>query len=285
MPSTKRLRLLSLGLCFLFLCTSCATTPRFTEMQLLCTFYPAYVVTARIAQDIEGVRVDCLTAPQAGLLSSYLLSTPDYRAIEACSVLIGMGGGLESFLDGVTGAAICPVIALNAQDPQNAYPWLSPAHYLQLLAGAAAALSELDSTHAAQYEANLRAEAAEVSTRRMALAQAGLAGKRCVSLHPAAAALAHEAGMEVTLTISRDPGYQPGEGDLQDLRALLAGHAGEMALIENTAPARVLQTLREEGLLPVRLETLCTGTKDENTIRWIDAFDANLAALKGCAIP
>ena len=67
-------------------------------LEILCSFYPMYVMALNVAGDIPGVSVECMTQPMAGCLHDYQLAPADLKALGKADIFIANGAGMETFI-------------------------------------------------------------------------------------------------------------------------------------------------------------------------------------------
>lgn len=95
-------------------------------------------------------------------------------------------------------------------------------------------------------------------------------------MHPALAYLALDAGLDVVLTVERDPGQQPYAGDEEALLELLAPYPDAVVLVEDTAPQMLLSL---PGYDVAALDVLMTGPLSGDRTAWEDAMMHNIGTL------
>lgn len=71
------------------------------SIRVVTSFYPVYVLTTNLTDDISDIRVDSLTDFSAGCLHDYQLTTNDMRLLSNADVFIINGGGMEEYLENV----------------------------------------------------------------------------------------------------------------------------------------------------------------------------------------
>lgn len=70
-------------------------------IKVVTSFYPIYITTLNVAENVENVEVVNLTNEQVGCLHDYYLLPEDMIALEEADVFIVNGEGMEEFLDKV----------------------------------------------------------------------------------------------------------------------------------------------------------------------------------------
>lgn len=71
------------------------------DFVVVTSFYPMYIATMNITDNVDGVEIHNLTANSTGCLHDYQLSTKDLKLLDSADMLVVNGGGMESFLDDV----------------------------------------------------------------------------------------------------------------------------------------------------------------------------------------
>ncbi len=263
-------------------------------LSLSASHYPVYLAAQQIVSGVPGVALDMFLPPQAGYLEYARLSEPDWQRAQRADILLLLGGGLEDFasvlaapggkplivagedIDRLPGRVLDPDESLVPAD--NPYVWLSPRRWGRVVDGIAAGLCQLDTNDArkAAYIANNNAAQARVTAVSEQLAEAMLpyAGRSVVSLHPALAYLANEAGLIVVRSIDRDPSAQLSDADIADIAAELADNLDAIVLVEDTAPAKLRALPRT-----VALGVLCNGVANGDASAWEYTMQQNILAL------
>lgn len=254
--------------------------------------YPVYL--ACVAAGCDPQKTDMFLMPQGGYMEEYVLSEPDLLRSQEADIVALLGGGLESFLNYLAQEGMKPMIVAGAdveriegrildpdedtQPADNPYVWLSPARWGEVVHGVSAALCQLDPTNEGVYTAALAAALEAVERVQTAMdEQLGFfAGRQVVVMHPALAYLALDAGLDVVLTVERDPGQQPYVGDEEALLELLAPYPDAVVLVEDTAPQMLLSL---PGYDVAALDVLMTSPLSGDRTAWEDAMTHNIEVL------
>lgn len=111
------------------------------KISVVTSFYPVYVLTQNITDQIPNIKVDSLTDFSAGCLHDYQLTTNDMKLLSNADVFIINGGGMEGYLaDVIDNYPSMTVIDLSMDIPmiesmehegeENPHVWLDPELYL-----------------------------------------------------------------------------------------------------------------------------------------------------------
>ena len=74
------------------------------NLKIVTSFYPIYIITANITQNVSNVELVNMTEANVGCLHDYTISTTDMKKIEKADIYIQNGLGLESFMDKIISA-------------------------------------------------------------------------------------------------------------------------------------------------------------------------------------
>lgn len=87
-------------LCVLFLsaCTGNVSRADADKKIVAASFYPIYIFTLNLLDDIEEVKVECLAEQNVGCLHDYALTAKDAKLLSDAQVLVINGAGMEGFL-------------------------------------------------------------------------------------------------------------------------------------------------------------------------------------------
>jgi ABC-type Zn uptake system ZnuABC Zn-binding protein ZnuA len=297
---TRRLFLLALCVCLAVLLGGCASAPTAPEedeggLYLAASHYPAYLAGLQIVGGLADVRVDTFMQPQGGYLENFRLSELDWARAQAADILLMVGGGLEDFIPTFVVEGGKPVLVAGENVPripgrvvdpdestepsENPYTWLSPERWGQIVDGMAAGLAQLDPERSAGYIAanNVAQPRIEAMGARLGEAMQPYRNRQVIVMHPALAYLALDAGLDVVYMLDRDPSVQPGSGDMEEIRGLLAPWPDAVLLMEDSAPL-ALQDL--DGRRTALCNVLCQGAQDGDASAWERAMEHNIATLE-----
>lgn len=277
---------------FLLLCfvrAGWAAETRATELRILCSFYPMYVMTLNVVGDTAGVRVECLTEPVTGCLHDYQLTPANLRAMASADLLIANGAGMESFIDkAVRQSAHLKVIeagrGIKLSANGNPHVWVSVSGALQETENIAQGLAAADPEHAAVYQANATEYVKKLENLRceMHAALDEVKNRNIITFHEAFPYFASEFNLNIVGVVERDPGSEPSAGELAKTIELVR-HANVKALFaEPQYPARCAEVIqRETGVAVSILDPAVTGPRQPALARgsYIHAMEGNLKVL------
>lgn len=89
--------LLVLMMSITFACSATADQAR-----VMTSFYPLYIFALNVFDGIDGITVECMTAPQTGCLHDYQLLVSDMMKLAESDLFVVCGAGMETYLDDVT---------------------------------------------------------------------------------------------------------------------------------------------------------------------------------------
>ena len=133
------------------------------NLKIVTSFYPIYVMTANITQNVPDVELVNMTEANVGCLHDYTISTTDMKKIEKADIYIQNGLGLESFMDKIISAyPELKVIDTSAdisnkiqdENETNPHIWTSIENYIKQVETICQKLCEYDNKNAEAYKAN-----------------------------------------------------------------------------------------------------------------------------------
>ncbi len=272
----------------------CGATPagKNTGFRIVTSFYPMYVFTRNITDGIDGVSVTNMTEPQTGCLHDYQLRPSDLASLEQADAFILNGAGMEAFLDRVTdqypdlplieAAAGIQLLTDEAGEP-NPHVWVGVSGAIGEVRNIAEGLAAADRSHAEAYRANAAAYTTrlEALSKEMHDALDALPNRTIVTFHEAFPYFAEEFDLEIAAVIEREPGSEPGAGELADNIRLIKETGIRALFAEPQYAPRAAQTIADEtGATVYSLDPFVTGDTDSPADSYEITMRANLAVLK-----
>ena len=71
------------------------------NINIVASFYPMYILTKNIVDNVPGVTVRNLVPPLTGCLHDYSITPDDMKRLTGARIFVANGAGMESFLDKV----------------------------------------------------------------------------------------------------------------------------------------------------------------------------------------
>lgn len=106
-----------------------------SQLQVVTTFYPVYLIGLNLFEDMEEVEVKSLTELDTGCLHDYQLTTQDMKNISDADLLVINGGGMESFMkdivDNYPDLTIIDASNNITLYEENPHLWLDPQLYIK----------------------------------------------------------------------------------------------------------------------------------------------------------
>lgn len=123
------------------------------SISVVTSFYPVYVLTQNLADQISDIKVDILTDFSAGCLHDYQLTTDDMKVLSDADVFIINGGGMEDYLEDVMDnypditvidlSQDIPMIeSMEHEGEDNPHVWLDPQLYMIQIENASKGLEQ-----------------------------------------------------------------------------------------------------------------------------------------------
>lgn len=239
------------------LLSSCGKTAQKAEtLNITTSFYPIYIFTLNITQGVPGIRVANLTKPTTGCLHDYALAPADMKTLESTDIFIVNGGGMESWMEKVTGTipsdhiidsslGIEPIVSAGAVNPHY---FVSVSEAIKQVNNIGKRLAELDTVHKEQYQANTAAYIARLTTLKAQM-HAGLdrlPDKFIITFHEAFPYFAREFGFKIAAVIEREPGSEPSARELADTIEIIKNQKVRAIYVEPQYSAQAAQTIVAE---------------------------------------
>ncbi len=259
--------------------------PAAAPLRIVTTFYPLYIATRNITDQVPGVETINLTRPAAGCLHDYQLTPADLVTLQTADILVANGAGLEAFLDkALRQAPRARVIQASVGIPLlngNPHVWVSPALAIRQVANITAGLTRYDPPRAGLYRANAARYTAQLQALRdiMHRALQDLPSRDIITFHEAFPYFAQEFGLRVAAVIEREPGSAPDARTLAATIETVKRLRAPAVFVEPQYPARAAATIaRETGAQIAMLDPCVTGPLTPDA--YLRSMEKNLAELR-----
>ena len=252
-------------------------------LEILTSFYPAYVSTLNVVGDTPGVEVACLTPSLVGCLHDYQLVPGDMRKIAGADIFVANGAGMETFI----GKALKQSPSLKLVDASreikpafrdNPHIWVSISGAIRQVKNIAGGLAEADPERAGLYQNNAAAYVAKLEALRseMHAALDGFKSRDIITFHEAFPYFAEEFGLNIAGVIEREPGSEPNAKELAEIIETVKKLKVHALFAEPQYPAKIAEVIERETGVPVRiLDPAVSGPRNPAAAR-----DSYLAAMR-----
>ncbi len=273
-----------------------------SEITVVTSFYPMYVLTLNITEGVEDVKVVNMAQAQTGCLHDYQLTMEDMKVLDGADVLVINGAGMESFLDKVMeqmpelyvvtaseGMALLEnehAIHQEGVEEKNPHVWVSPTGAAEEAKNIAAGLAAADPEHAAQYQANAQEFEEQMRTLKSQMQQEldGLPHRQLITFHEAFSYFAQEFGFEIAAVIENEPGQEPVASEIDAVIQTIRENQIPAIFVESQYADQTARIIADEaGVEMYELDLIVTGdanaTSEEVRKAYITAMQKNLAVL------
>ena len=264
------------------------------EFIVVTSFYPMYISTINIANDIPDVKVVNLTKPITGCLHDYQMTPDDMKTLSTASVFVINGAGMESFMEKVMderkalkvidashGIELIKGESSDGHESANPHVWVSVSLAMKQVANIAEGLALADPKNADKYRSNAKMylEKLEALKKKMHESLDGVRNKKIVTFHEAFPYFAKEFGLEIVAVIEREPGSEPNAKELAETIETVRNSGIKALLAEPQYPAKCTETIAKETSAKVYiLDPAVTGPMEADA--YIKSMEGNLETLK-----
>ncbi len=261
------------------------------DFHIVTSFYPMYVFTKNIVGTTPGVSIENMTQPQTGCLHDYSLKPSDLKTLETADAFVINGAGMESFLDKVlvqyTNLTIIEAgkdipLLKDKNGETNPHIWVSVSGAIAEVKQIAKQLSVADPIHAKDYNNNAESyiESLEALSKTMHESLSPYEGEAIVTFHEAFPYFADEFKLLIVAVIEREPGSEPGAGELADTLNIIREKNVHALFAEPQYSTRAAQTIADEtGAKIYSLDPFVTGSTDDPLDRYQTVMLENMKTL------
>jgi len=309
----QKLLSLLLALCLLAGCSGGTSQSQAeqSELTILATTYPVYLMASAVTEGVDGVKVDRLNTGDVSCLHDYTLSVNDMKKIEQADVIAVNGVGLEEFMEDALAASDAAVIdcsqgvellenlshhhddhdhSHDGHDHGHFDPhyWMDPQNAMEMVYNLAKGLSDLDSGNAEQYQSNAAGGASLLgawdSLAGDTLTEArtyvdGFQLPGLITFHDGFQYFAHAYDLPLLEAIEEEAGSEASAQEILEITRLVNEHSIPVIFTEvNGSDATANAIARETGCQVAQL-SMCMDGPDGQLSNYLDALMGNMIAI------
>jgi len=256
------------------------------KYKVVTSFYPIMLLTKMVTEDIDGISVNNLAAPDTGCLHDYTLIPDDLKKLEDADIFIVNGFGMESFTDKISIQIpdLKTVDLSKGIEPynNNAHIWLSPENAQKMIATLCYELVASLPEYSEQLNANTKKYTNllieldnQIKASFDSFDDVGV-----ITCHEAFDYFALQYGLRIDGTIQREPGEEPTTKELIETTNLINTLGTKILLAEPQYSTTAADTLaRETGAVVYELDPIVTGTNNDLPSVYFDKMKNNLKTL------
>ncbi len=261
------------------------------ETLIVTSFYPIYIFTSNIADNIEGVKVVNMTEPQTGCLHDYQLVPADLKVLEKADIFVINGAGMESFLEKVMSqlpnltiieAAEGIHLLEDVNGEENPHVWVSISGAIDEVKNITDGLIKADPTNEVSYRKNSEGYVKKLENLKNSMHEAlkDIRTKDIVTFHEAFPYFAHEFDLNIVSVIEREPGSEPSAGELADTIKAINDAQAKVIFTEPQYSAKSAESIAAQtGATIYVLDPVVTGPKIAELDSYENTMEENLKVL------
>lgn len=271
------------------------------KITIVTSFYPMYIATKNIVDNIENIELICLTQNQTGCLHDYQMTTQDMKKIENADIFIINGGGIESFIERVVkmypdlfvinaseGIPFLPSTETHVHDHQeeneeeyNPHVWLNPSYYSKQIENITKGLSAYNGENKNNYNRNSKIYLSQVEELKIKIEKElkNPVYQQVVLFHDAFAYLADAIGIKVIYTVDMDEETSLSAGEIAEVINKVKQYQVKVLLTEKQYNNSIANRISEETKAKTFVvDSLVTGEDDKSS--YIKGMEYNIEILK-----
>lgn len=260
------------------------------SFKIVTSFYPIYVMTANITQNVPNAELVNMTEANVGCLHDYTISTTDMKKIEKANIYIQNGLGLESFMDKIISAyPELKVIDTSAdisnkiqdENETNPHIWTSIENYIKQVETICQKLCEYDNRNAETYKANCESYLQKINQEKQQYETElqKLNGEKAICLNEGLEYLLKDLEMQV---IQVETNHEESTMSAETLKNLIEKMKNEnikIIVVDKDDNIKNAETLANEtGAKIYKLDSGLTGEINNNA--YIDKLEENFLVLE-----
>ncbi len=260
------------------------------NLKIVTSFYPIYIITANITQNVSNVELVNMTEANVGCLHDYTISTTDMKKIEKADIYIQNGLGLEGFMDKIISAyPDLKVIDSSAdisnkiqdENETNPHIWTSIENYIKQVETICQKLCEYDNKNAEAYKANCESYLQKINQEKQKYETElqKLNGEKVICLNEGLEYLLKELKMQVTQVETNHEESTMSAETLKNLIEKMKNENIKIIVVDKADNIKNAETLANEtGAKIYKLDSGLTGETNNNA--YIDKLEANFGVLE-----
>ena len=277
------------------------------DFVIVTSFYPMYIATMNVVEDIPGVTLKNLSEPETGCLHDFQLTPADMKLLSTADVFIMNGGGIESFMEEIaeeypnlTVINACEGIELlggvheheneheheheeeaTHEDERNAHAWMSLSLHRQQLGKIAEGLKEANPANKVEYERNAAKydEKLEKLEEKQQELRKLTKEKAAIMFHCAFDYVAQDYGLQVAYCMDLDEERQVSAGEVANVLSIIEKDDVKFVFAEELYAKSMCETVQKEAdVRVIYLDPLTRGEYDADS--YIEGMTDNMNLIK-----
>lgn len=257
------------------------------NLKIVTSFYPIYIMTANITQNVPDIELVNMTEANVGCLHDYTISTTDMKKIEKADIYIQNGLGLEGFMDKIISAYpelkvidSSNDISNKIQDEINPHIWTSLENYIKQAETICQKLCVYDNKNAEAYKTNCENYLRKINEEKQKYETElqKLNGEKAICLNEGLEYLLKELKMQVTQVETNHEESTMSAETLKNLIEKMKNEKIQVIVVDKDDNIKNAETLANEtGAKIYKLDSGLTGETNNNA--YIDKLEANFLVL------
>ena len=256
------------------------------NLKIVTSFYPIYIMTANIVQNVPDVELVNMTQSNVGCLHDYTISTTDMKKIEKADIYIQNGLDLEGFMDKIISAypklkVIDSSVDISNKVEANPHVWTSIENYIKQVETICQKLCEYDNKNAELYKVNCESYLQKINQEKQKYENQlqKLNGKKAICLNEGLEYLLKELKMQVTQVETNHEESTMSAETLKNLIEKMKNKNIQIIVVDKDDNIKNAETLANEtGAKIYRLDSGLTGEIGNSA--YIDKLKANFLILE-----
>lgn len=278
-----------------------------SQISVLTSFYPTYIIALNITDQIPELKLDSLTDFSAGCLHDYQLTTGDMKLLSTADVFLMNGGGMEGYLEDVVKnypdlymvniSSDIPMLESEEHEGEvNPHVWLDPTRYSDQIESMKEGLVQFVESHENMSgetkdkvinklvaNADTYLEKVSVLEKELDYVRASIEesekNQKVIIFHETFAYLAERVGLEVAHTVELDNDTSLSAGEIAEVIDLVKVEQIEYLFTEEQYGGSITDRVEQEtGAYAYVIDSGVTGDGSKDS--YLEAMYKNLNFLK-----